>query len=96
MFFLLALNTMVAIAIGLAAANAIRPGRHGALPPGEAPTIAGTPLVHLLDNIPSSLVRPLVENNVIGVIIIAVAFSLAARRLDDPLRQQILRLLSTG
>jgi DAACS family dicarboxylate/amino acid:cation (Na+ or H+) symporter len=96
MFFLLALNTMVAIAIGLAAANAIRPGRHGALPPGEAPRIAGNPLAHLLDNIPSSLVRPLVENNVIGVIIIAVAFSLAARRLDGALRQQILRLLSTG
>jgi DAACS family dicarboxylate/amino acid:cation (Na+ or H+) symporter len=87
---------MVAILIGLAAANAIRPGRHGALPPGEAPRIAGNPLAQLLDNVPSSLVRPLVENNVIGVIIIAVAFSLAARRLDAALRQQILLLLSTG
>jgi Na+/H+-dicarboxylate symporter len=96
MFFLLALNTMVAILIGLAAANAIRPGRHGALPPGEAPRIAGNPLAQLLDNVPSSLVRPLVENNVIGVIMIAVAFSLAARRLDGARRQQILHLLSAG
>jgi DAACS family dicarboxylate/amino acid:cation (Na+ or H+) symporter len=96
MFFLLALNTMVAILIGLAAANAIRPGRHGALPPGEAPRIAGNPHAQFLDNVPSSLVRPLVENNVIGVIIIAVAFSLAARRLDGALRQQILRVVSAG
>jgi Na+/H+-dicarboxylate symporter len=96
MFFLLALNTMIAILIGLAAANAIRPGRHAALPPGEAPRIAGNPLMQFLDNVPSSVVRPLVENNVIGVIIIAVAFSLAARRLDGARRQQILHVLNAG
>jgi len=96
LFFLLALNTLVAIMIGLATANLIRPGRHAALPPGEAPRIASNPLAQLLDNVPSSLVRPLVDNNVIGVIIIAVAFSLAARRLDSVRRQQILQLLSTG
>jgi Na+/H+-dicarboxylate symporter len=96
LFFLLALNTLVAIGIGLATANMIRPGRHAALPPGEAPIIAGNPLTQLLDNVPSSVVRPLVENNVIGVIIIAVTFSLAARRLDASRRQQILHLLSTG
>ena len=44
MFFLLALNTLVAIMIGLATANAIRPGRHAALPPGEAPKIASNPV----------------------------------------------------
>jgi len=96
LFFLLALNTLVAIMIGLATANMIRPGRHAALPPGDALRIASNPLAQLLDNVPSSLVRPLVENNVIGVIIIAVAFSLAARRLDSAQRQQILQLLSTG
>jgi Na+/H+-dicarboxylate symporter len=96
MFFLLALNTVVAILIGLATANAIRPGRHAALPPGDAPAIAGNPLTQLLDNVPSSLVRPLVDNNVIGVIIIAVTFSLAARRLDGVRRQQILQVLGTA
>ena len=70
-----------------------RPGRHASLPPGEAPKIAGNPLVQLLDNIPSSLVRPLVDNNVIGVIIIAVAFSLAARKLAPRERTKILRVL---
>src|SRR5438477_81495 len=44
MFFLLALNTVVAILIGLAVANTIRPGRHASLPPGEAPAITGSPL----------------------------------------------------
>jgi Na+/H+-dicarboxylate symporter len=96
MFFLLALNTIVAILIGLAAANAIRPGHHAALPPGEAPSVAGNPLAQLLDNVPSSLARPLVENNVIGVIIIAVAFSLAARRLDHARQQQMLHLLGAA
>jgi DAACS family dicarboxylate/amino acid:cation (Na+ or H+) symporter len=96
MCLLLALNTMVAILIGLAVANAIRPGEGAAMAPGEAPRIAGNPLAQLLDNIPSSLLRPLVENNVIGVLIIAVAFSLAARRLDVGRRQQMLDLFNAG
>ena len=96
MFFLLALNTLVAILIGLATANAIRPGRYAALPPGDAPRITSHPFTQLLDNVPSSLVRPLVENNVIGVIIIAVSFSMAARRLDVARRQKILDVLGTG
>jgi len=36
MFFLLALNTVVAILIGLTVANVIRPGSHATLLPGEA------------------------------------------------------------
>ena len=96
MFFLLALNTLVAIFNGLIVANVIRPGSHASLPPGEAPNITGNPLVQLLDNIPSSLVRPLVENNVIGVIIIAVALSLAARKLGAPRKQEIFKVLETG
>jgi Na+/H+-dicarboxylate symporter len=96
MFFLLALNTIVAILIGLTVANVIRPGSHASLPPGEAPQLTGNPLAQLLDNIPSSVVRPLVENNVIGVIIIAVAFGLAARRLHASRQQQILGVLDIG
>jgi Na+/H+-dicarboxylate symporter len=96
MFFLLALNTVVAILIGLAVANAVRPGRHASLPPGEPPNLSGNPLAQLLDNVPSSLIRPLVENNVIGVIIIAVAFGVAARRLTEVRKTQILDLLDIG
>jgi DAACS family dicarboxylate/amino acid:cation (Na+ or H+) symporter len=96
LFFLLALNTMVAIFVGLLVANIVQPGRHASLPPGEAPKISGSPLMQLLENIPTSLVRPLVENNVIGVIIIAVAFSIAARKLGGPRKEQILRVLETA
>ena len=96
MFLLLGINTLVAIFVGLFVANAIRPGSHASLPPGEAPTISGSPLAQLLDNIPASLVRPLVENNVIGVIIVAVAFSLAARKLGAPRKDGILRVLETA
>ena len=96
MFFLLALNTLVAIFVGLVVANVVRPGQHALLPPGEAPNVTGSPLLQLLDNIPSSLIRPLVENNVIGVIIIAVAFSLAARKLGAVRKPQIMNVLETA
>ena len=96
MFFLLFLNTVVAIFVGLVVANVVRPGRHASLPPGDAPVVASNPLTQLLDNIPASLVRPLVENNVIGVIIIAVAFSLAARKLAESRKKQILVVLDVG
>jgi Na+/H+-dicarboxylate symporter len=96
MFFLLALNTLVAIFVGIAVANVVRPGQHASLPPGEAPNVTGSPLMQLLDNIPASLIRPLVENNVIGVIIVAVAFSLAARKLGAVRKPQIMSVLETA
>src|SRR5262249_60323288 len=39
MFSILALNTVVAIGIGLLIANLVGPGRHASLPPGEPPTL---------------------------------------------------------
>lgn len=93
MFFLLALNTLVAIFIGLTVANVVRPGAHASLPPGEAPQIAGNPLTQILDNVPSSVLRPLVENNVIGVIFIAVAIGIAARSLEESRRAQVISAL---
>jgi len=96
MFFLLVLNTVVAILIGLTVANVIRPGGHASLPPGEAPKLTGDPLTQMLDNVPSSIVRPLVENNVIGVIFIAVAFGLAARSLQEARQRQVLDALDIG
>src|SRR5690349_7609751 len=90
MFGLLAMNTMVAILIGIAVANVIRPGRHASLPPGEVPQLKGNPIEQLLENVPRSVLAPLVENQVIGVIFIAVAFALAARRLDERRRDQVM------
>src|SRR3954470_21472123 len=94
--FVLVLNTVVAILIGLAVANIIGPGRHASLPPGDAPKISGNPLAHMLDNIPGSLLAPMVDNNVIGVIMIAVAFGLAARKLKPVPKQQLLSALEIG
>src|SRR5438034_1675424 len=101
MFFLLALNTLVAIFIGILVANALKPGTHGnesaATQPGEQYHLSGADLVsQLLTNIPASLLRPLVDNNVIGVIIIAVAFGLAARRLDQTRRAKVVDALGIG
>src|SRR4051812_42642727 len=95
MFFLLVLNTVVAILIGLLVANVLRPGGHGSgAAPGETQHIGDEDIVsQLLANIPSSLIGPLVTNNVIGVIILSVTFGLAARRLEPPRRQKILDFL---
>lgn len=97
LFFLLVLNTLVAIGIGIVVANVIRPGRHASVLPDKPPPKVATDVVSiLLDNIPDSLLRPLVENKVIGVIIIAVALALAARRLDEARRAKILGALDIG
>lgn len=96
MFFLLILNTTVAIGIGITVANAIHPGSHASLAAGDAPKLTGDPLTQLLDNIPSSLLRPLVDGNVIGVILIAVVFGIAARSLRLEKQRQVLDVLDIG
>lgn len=90
------LNTTVAIGLGIAVANAIRPGSHASLAAGDAPKLTGDPLTQLLDNIPSSLLRPLVDGNVIGVILIAVAFGIAARSLRPAKQRHVLEALDIG
>lgn len=86
MVFLLILNTLVAITIGLVVANVVRPGRHAHLaePQAEsAPTPKTSTWTAILDNVPTSVVKPLVDNQVIGVIFVAVAFGLALRRVRE-------------
>jgi len=81
--WLLLLNTTVAILIGLLVANVLQPGRwaHLELPTAPKPVAApGSALTQFLESVPESLLRPLVDNNVLGVILIAVAFGLALRR----------------
>jgi Na+/H+-dicarboxylate symporter len=83
MAFLLVLNTLVAILIGLTVANLLQPGRHGETvesPQKAAPTakdLGG----QLLENIPQSVLEPLVTNNVIGIVFLAAAFGIAFRRI---------------
>jgi Na+/H+-dicarboxylate symporter len=81
---LLLLNTLTAIIVGLVVANVLRPGEGANLAhPTTGLQVKGDIVNQLLDNIPDSLLRPFVENKVIGVVLIAVAFGIAARRLPD-------------
>ena len=93
----LLLNTVVAILIGLLVANVLQPGRHTAV---KIETKALTqkafdPVEDLLGKIPGSIVKPLAENDIIAVILIALAVGaglrvLRARSIDNlhaPLQQ---------
>ena len=97
--FLLALNTLVAISIGLLVANVVQPGRWQNLAaketaaPEAAPKIAN-PLTEFLENVPKSLLGPLGdEGKVIGVIMLALAFGVALRKVQHPRKQMIEDLL---
>lgn len=81
---LLLLITLVAIIIGLTIANVMRPGEWFEQPVAEVAAeieAAGPdPLGLLVQNVPKSLLGPLGnEQNIIGVIFIAVAFGVAMR-----------------
>lgn len=80
---LLITNTLVAIAIGLLVANVLRPGAAGqAL--ATAPTTRTAvkqldPWGLLSDIIPDSVIKPLVDNNVISLIFVALSFGIVLR-----------------
>ncbi len=87
LIWLLVLNTTVALVIGLSVANVVRPGLWVSEQPDEGVTTAGDaidPVQVVLDNIPKSIAGPFGdEGKVIGVIILAVAFGVALRRVRD-------------
>jgi DAACS family dicarboxylate/amino acid:cation (Na+ or H+) symporter len=92
---LLLLNTTVAILVGLAVANVLRPGAGTQLGrPAEVAPVATNIVGQLIDNVPDSLVRPFVDGKVIGVVMIAVAFGIACRRLDGSPRRTAEDLMS--
>jgi len=77
-------NTLVAIIIGLLVANILRPGtwNHLDAPSGtEAVKKTLDPWGLLQDSIPASILQPLVDNNVIQLIFVALAFGIALRAL---------------
>ena len=85
---LLLVNTLVAIFVGLVVANALTPGiSAGVGPPAARERLPLNLVDQILSQVPDSLVRPFVENNVIGVVLIAVAFGFAARQLRDDSRR---------
>ena len=82
--WLLLLNTLVAITVGLTVANLIQPGQGAGITPPAAHEDAehsANPLALFLENVPKSLLGPLGDDGkVIGVIFIAVAFGMALRK----------------
>jgi Na+/H+-dicarboxylate symporter len=82
MMYLLATNTLVAIFIGLVVANTIQPGRWYPLPPAteHAAKQPYDPLSDLRAKVPTNVVRPLLDDNIIAVIVLAVVFGVALRK----------------
>lgn len=84
---LLVLNTLVAICIGLLVVNVLQPGKWTKIEPPQAAAAdhAGgspDPLAQFLENVPKSLLGPFSdEGKVLSVIVLAVAFGIALRRL---------------
>jgi Na+/H+-dicarboxylate symporter len=83
LFFYLLTNTLVAILVGLLVANVLQPGHWGQLPaPQSAEAAKKTldPWGLLQDSVPTAIVQPLVDNNVIQLIVVALAFGIALRK----------------
>ena len=86
---LLILNTTIAITIGLSTANIMRPGEWSKTTLGEQVeetevSDQPNPWVILEQNLPKSILGPLGDKqNIIGVILIAVAFGIAMRGIKD-------------
>jgi Na+/H+-dicarboxylate symporter len=80
---LLVTNTVVAIVIGLFVANVLRPGAAGsalATAQSTKPVVKQLdPWGLLADIIPDSVVKPLVDNNVISLIFVALSFGIVLR-----------------
>ena len=80
---LLITNTLVAIAIGLVVANGLRPGAGGqglATSPTNNSTVKQLdPWGLIADIIPDSILKPLVDNNVISLIFVALSFGIILR-----------------
>ncbi|BAZ30622.1 sodium:dicarboxylate symporter [Cylindrospermum sp. NIES-4074] len=85
---LLLTNTTVAIVVGLLVANILRPGTWGNLvTPGtgttEIPTQSFDPWGLFKDAVPDAILKPLVDNNVIQLIVIALSFGIVLRGLKS-------------
>ena len=81
LFGLLMGNTTVAIIIGLIVANVLQPGVGSKLPRPTAGTSAKPldPFSLISDLVPDSILKPLVDNNVISLIFVALAFGIVLR-----------------
>ena len=98
--YLLATNTLAAIAIGILVANVLRPGdlTEPLVPEKPPDKDPGGIVDQFLDNVPRSLFGPLTDQgSIISVVILALLFGFALRRLrDDPRIQSVKDFLDIG
>ncbi|MBD2777961.1 dicarboxylate/amino acid:cation symporter [Iningainema tapete] len=83
---LLVTNTLVAIFIGLFVANILRPGTWGSLAdPGstQAANQNLDPWSLIRDAVPEAVLKPLVDNNVIQLIVLALSFGIVLRAIKS-------------
>ncbi|MFN6470802.1 MAG: dicarboxylate/amino acid:cation symporter [Nostoc sp. SerVER01] len=86
LFVLLLTNTTVAILVGLFVANVLRPGTWGNVVTSTSTQITGQsldPWGLLKDAVPEAVLKPLVDNNVIQLIVIALSFGIVLRGLKS-------------
>ena len=82
---LLLLNTVVAIVIGMIVANVIQPGHHYPLKLETKELVQKPfdPVEDLLGKIPGSVLKPLADNDIMSVILIALATGIGLRTLRN-------------
>jgi Na+/H+-dicarboxylate symporter len=83
---LLVTNTVMAILIGLGVANVVRPGSSSVVAGANLAKGTGKsldPWSLLNDMVPESVVKPLVDNNVLQLIFLALAFGIVLRGLKE-------------
>jgi Na+/H+-dicarboxylate symporter len=88
---LLLTNTNVAILIGLLVANVVRPGSWGKLTPPEGTegvTTKFDPWGLVQDAVPKAILEPLVNNNVIQLIVIALSLGIVLRAIKSEMVSQ--------
>jgi Na+/H+-dicarboxylate symporter len=105
MMSLLMVNTVVAILVGLAVANVLRPGVGASFDIElKAPERKPYSLVEdLLGKLPGSVLKPIAENDILGVIVIGVAVGIGLRIVHTQMRREgntayevVEKLLETG
>lgn len=94
MLGLATINTSIALGIGLALSNLVRPGRHLSLgsATGDAGAYAGKKVDFLktfLGYVPSNFVTPFAENVVISIIIMALLFGFGLRRVRKEQQKEL-------
>lgn len=84
---LLFTNTNVAILVGLLVANTLRPGTWGKLAPPSGSVDVAQQKFHpwglIQDAVPKAILEPLVNNNVIQLIVIALSFGIVLRAIKS-------------